>query len=546
MPIQISRPNGRGEHGKRRHGRDRSDVVEKGGAVKVMMEAEFAVQMRSVAKSFGSARILDDIAIDIRAGDVHALVGENGAGKSSVGKIIGGYYSADEGDVIVFGKKITRFSPREALKRGIAMIHQELQLVPELTVLQNVFLGQESNRAGVLVAGDSARFEALEKTCDFGLDPSAKVADLRIAERQKVEIMRAIARDARIIVMDEPTSSLTEDEADRLHQLIHRLKRQGVTVIYVSHFLDHILANCDRVTVMRDGHVVRTSEIAGETKQSLVDGMLGEASDVTWPALPPAPSESVAPVILLDKVSTSAGLKEISLQIRPGEIVGLIGLVGSGRTEVARALFGADAILSGTYLLHGREQKRLTISRAVAEGVALVPEDRRKQGLVLTQTVRPNVSLATLAGIADFGIIRKGRERTRVKAMIGHFGITPSKVDGEVAFYSGGNQQKVLLSKWAVARPKVMILDEPSRGVDIGARRRIHDFIVEVAASGAAVLLISSEIEEVINLSHRSYLMSEGRIFAEEISAGLTVETALKRIFEAQSLNETIAEAVAQ
>ncbi|WP_454856502.1 sugar ABC transporter ATP-binding protein [Rhizobium binxianense] len=507
-----------------------------------MSNGEIAVRVHGVAKAFGGTRILNDINVDFLAGEVHALVGENGAGKSSVGKIVGGYYSADEGDVFVFGRKVARYSPREALLRGIAMIHQELQLVPELTVAQNVFLGQESNRAGLLVRGDIERFAALEATCDFGLDPNAKVANLRIADRQKVEIMRAIAREARVIIMDEPTSSLTEDEAERLHGLIRRLKSQGVTIIYVSHFLDHILANCDRVTIMRDGNVVRTSGIDNETKQSLVDGMLGKASAISWPALPPMPDAGAAPVAEMRNVSTRTGLSDISLVIRPGEIVGLIGLVGSGRTEVARAVFGADEIIAGDYFIQGRRQEKLTVRTAVSQGVALVPEDRRKQGLVLTQTTRPNISLATLKDISFFGLIRAGHERKRVHETIRHFGIVPDRIDGEVAFYSGGNQQKVLLSKWAVARPKLLILDEPSRGVDIGARQRIHEFILEMASLGTGVLLISSELEEVINLSHRGYLMSEGRIFAEENCRTLSVETALKRIFQVQSRNRTLQE----
>lgn len=510
-----------------------------------MTAPEVAVRVKGVAKSFGGTRILNDITIDFFKGTVHALVGENGAGKSSVGKIIGGYYSADEGTVEIEGDTVTRFSPRDALKRGIAMIHQELQLVPELTVLQNVFLGQETNRAGVLVKGDLARFKTLEQTCEFGLNPNAKVASLRIAERQKVEIMRAVAREANVIIMDEPTSSLTEDEADRLHGLIARLKSRGTTIIYVSHFLDHILSTCDRVTVMRDGEVIRTDAIAGETKQSLVDSMLGKASEIIWPQLPPAPADSVPPIAEMREVATTSGLSNISLTIRPGEIVGLIGLVGAGRTEVGRALFGADRLLWGTYVLDGDVQKNLTIHQAVKKGVALVPEDRRKEGLVLSQTTRPNVSLASLDQISRLGIVNRRRERDRVARMIDHFGIIPGKVDGEVAFYSGGNQQKVLLSKWAVERPKLLILDEPSRGVDIGARQRIHEFIVEMAAAGVGVLLISSELEEVINLSHRGYLMSEGRIFAQADCRELTVQDALKHIFRQQGQEKHPKEGIA-
>lgn len=501
-----------------------------------MTDTDIAVRLRGVAKSFGGMRILNDINIDIKKGAVHALVGENGAGKSSVGKIVGGYYSADEGVVEVFGEAVTRFSPRDALGRGIAMIHQELQLVPELTVLQNVFLGLESNTGGFLRKGDLARFQVLEETCDFGLDPHRRIADMRIAERQKVEIMRAIAREARVIIMDEPTSSLTEDEAERLHQLIARLKARDVTVIYVSHFLDHILANCDHVTVMRDGKVIRTDEIAGETRQSLVDSMLGEASEISWPDLPAPPAHGKDPVVRMDHVVTDTGLSDISLEIHPGEIVGLIGLVGAGRSEVARALFGADPIVSGDYFIQGVAQtRRLDVPRAIAQGVAFVPEDRRKQGLVLTQTTRPNISLASLGAISRHGWINRKLERTRARRMIEHFGIVPAALDGEVAFYSGGNQQKVLLSKWAVEKPRLLILDEPSRGVDIGARQSIHQFIIEMASSGVAVLLISSELEEVINLSHRGYLMSDGRIFAEADCRKLTVDDALHRIFREQS-----------
>ncbi|MBP0616796.1 sugar ABC transporter ATP-binding protein [Jiella mangrovi] len=512
-----------------------------------MEHKEIAVRLRAMAKSFGGTKILDDISIDFLQSSVHALVGENGAGKSSVGKVVGGYYTPDEGTLEVFGQKVERFSPRDALGLGIAMIHQELQLVPEMTVVQNVFLGQEANRAGFLRKGDLARFHELEKTCDFGLDPHARIADMRIAERQKVEIMRAIARDARVIIMDEPTSSLTEDEAERLHQLIARLKARNVTVIYVSHFLDHILAHCDRVTIMRDGHVIRTDDMAGETKQSLVESMLGAASEISWPALPPAPDRAHTAIVEMREVATDTGLSDISLEIAPGEIVGLIGLVGAGRSEVGRALFGADPITAGSYSIAGvMQSKRFNIPKAIAQGIAFVPEDRRKQGLVLTQTTRPNISLASLGAISSRGFISTRKETARVRAMIEHFGIVPAATNGEVAYYSGGNQQKVLLSKWAIERPKLLILDEPSRGVDIGARRRIHDFIIEMAKAGVAVLLISSELEEVINLSHRGYLMSEGRIFAEADCRSLSVEDALRRIFKEQDAAPSSKEAQAR
>jgi ribose transport system ATP-binding protein len=499
-----------------------------------MTDEVTAVRLVGIDKSFGAAKIVNDVNLEFFAGSVHGLIGENGAGKSSVGKIVGGYYSFDAGTLAVFGQNIERSSPRYALQHGVAMIHQELQLVPELSVAQNVFLGLEANVAGLLQGGENQRFAELEQRCGFGLEPRRKVGDLRIAERQKVEIMRAIARDARVIIMDEPTSSLTADEAERLHQVIARLKADGRTVIYITHFLDHVLAVCDRVTIMRDGRVVRTGPITGETKQSLVESMLGEAADVAFPTLPPPRGSDLAPRLELRHVATTEGIADISLQVRPGEIVGLIGLVGSGRSEVARAIFGADRLTAGEILVDGERIDRMSPKTAVRRGIAFVPEDRRKQGLVLAQRTRPNISLPHLESVSRLGFLTTGLEKKRTAASIDHFGIVPRDIDGEVAYYSGGNQQKVLLGKWASGDPSIVILDEPSRGVDIGARRRIHDFVVELAEAGKAVILISSELEEVIGLSHRGYLMRGGRIVGEIECRGLKVEDVLFRLFEVE------------
>jgi ribose transport system ATP-binding protein len=493
---------------------------------------EIVVRLEKIEKSFGPTRVLNAIDLDFRAGEVHAIVGENGAGKSTVGKIIGGYYSFDAGRLEVFGEAVGSWTPRRALQRGIAMIHQELQLVPALSVADNVFLGIEENAAGVLRGTEIDRFRGLDQRCGFGLDPAAKVRSLRIADRQKVEIMRAIARDARVIIMDEPTSSLTADETERLHEVIAWLAGDGRTVIYVTHFLDHSLATADRVTVMRDGEVVRTSPVANETKASLVEAMLGEPADVAFPPIPPAPDRNAPPLLEVRGLTTDSGLHDVSLAVSGGEIVGLVGLVGSGRSETLRAIFGADPLRGGEILIAGEPYRTPSPTASVRRGLALIPEDRRKQGLVLTQVVRPNVSLPHLAAINCFGVVAESAERRRVRGLIDHFGVTPAAVDGRVALYSGGNQQKVLLSKWMFGTPRVVLLDEPSRGVDIGARRRIHDFVVELAAGGAAVLLVSSEIEEVIGLSHRAYLMSRGRIVGEVEAQAATVEDVLFRLFE--------------
>lgn len=490
-----------------------------------------AVRLLGVVKRFGSTVVLDRVDLDFRQGEVHALIGENGAGKSTLGKIIGGYYGADAGDIEIFGERVDGWSPRRALQRGIAMIHQEIQLVPELTAAQNVFLGAERNLGGVLWGSEVARYRDLERRCGFGVDPDAVVGALSIAERQKVEILRAIARGARVIIMDEPASSLTADEVARLHEVVARLKSNGTTIIYVTHFLDHALSQADRVTVMRDGAVVHTANIADETKQSLVEAMLGESVDLAFPALPARPSTDVEPLLAVEGLSTDTGLTNISLTVRPGEIVGLIGLIGSGRTELARAIFGADPLTAGAIRLCGKLYARPTPNRSVERGLVLVPEDRRKQGLVLTQRTRPNMTLPHLKRGFPVRFLAERFERRRAKELIAHFEIRPDAVDGAVVDYSGGNQQKVLMSKWIFVRPRVIILDEPSRGVDIGARRRIHEFIVEAAQEGAAILLISSELEEVIGLSHRSYLMREGRILGEIDSQTVSSADVLFRLF---------------
>jgi len=490
-----------------------------------------AVRLTGIVKRFGTTAVLHDINLAFRPGEIHALIGENGAGKSTVGKIVGGYYTADAGAIEIFGDPVGNWSPRQALQRGVAMIHQELQLVPARSVAENVFLGIEENASGLLTGSEAERFRALDQRCGFGLDPRAIVGDLRIAERQKVEIMRAIARDARVIIMDEPTSSLTADEADRLHVVIKRLKADGATIIYVTHFLDHVLAHADRVTILRDGAVVRTTDIAQETKLSLVEAMLGEPAEIAFPAIPPSPKADVPPLLSVESLSTDTGLADISLVVRPGEIVGLIGLVGSGRTELGRAIFGADRVTGGSIRVGGELYDGPSPTRSVARGLVLVPEDRRKQGLVMTQRVRENMSLPHLAAGSRFGFVREGLERMKVAGLIRHFDVHPDTVDGAVVNYSGGNQQKVLLSKWMYAPPRVLLLDEPSRGVDIGARRRIHEFIVEAAAGGAGVLLISSELEEVMALSHRGYLMSQGRIISEIVPASTGIAEVLSRLF---------------
>jgi len=500
-----------------------------------MTDQPIFIRLLDVGKEFSGVSVLRSVSLDFRKGEIHALVGENGAGKSTVGKIAGGYYARSSGTLEIFGTAVGAWDAAAALTRGIAMMHQELQLVPEMTVAQNVFLGIEHNRLGFLDQDENRRLAAVVDICGFDLPPGARAGSLSIADQQKIEIMRAIARmiarDAQVIVMDEPTSSLTADEAERLHQTMRRLRAMGRTIIYVSHFLDHVLSVADRVTIMREGAVVRTADTADETKGSLVSGMLGQSeADISYLDKIAPPARTATPVLSVRDLCTSTGIRDVELEIHPGEIVGLIGLVGSGRSEIARAIFGADPA-TGHVAIDGQPYQERSPKDSIARGLAMVPEDRRRHGLVMTQTVRPNMTLPHLSMFSLAGLIDQARERLDVRRLIDYFGVSPSRIDGEVIHYSGGNQQKVLLGKWILNEPRLIILDEPSRGVDLGARRRIHEFIVDMVARGAGVLLISSEIEEVLGLAHRAYLVRSGRIVREIVPHEVRMEDVLWSLF---------------
>jgi ABC-type sugar transport system ATPase subunit len=498
----------------------------------VGLSAPPVVAARAIGKRFGATQALDDVSVAFRPGEVHALVGENGAGKSTLGKILAGVHRADEGAVEVDGEPVGRWDAIRAQQHGIVLIAQELSLVPERTVAENVFLGREPRRFGVIRPGIDRLFGELEQRCRFGVDPRVRVGSLRIADQQKVEIMRALARDARVIVMDEPTSALTADEAAKLHDLIAWLRGEGRTVIYITHFLDAVLAHSDRVTVMRDGRLVNTRPTAEETKASIVEAMLGRAFDMTFPDRPPPPSADAPPRLRLEGVHAGPLVRGVSFEVRPGEIVGLAGLVGSGRSEIARAVFGAERIEQGVIEIGDRRLTRGSPHRSVGDSVAMIPEDRRAQGLVLARSVRENITLPHLRRCSRAGVLSPRRERRLASELVERLDVRPPRLNADVARLSGGNQQKVLFAKWLLDDPRVIVLDEPTRGVDIGNKHRIYELIVELARSGAAVLLISSELEEVVELSHRVLLIRRGQIVDEVNPANATADDVLVRLFE--------------
>lgn len=498
------------------------------------------VKIRNVSKRFGGTQALRDVSISLAAGEVHAFVGENGAGKSTLGKIVAGLYTPDSGALLVSGVEVSRWDPLRAQRAGVVMIAQELSLVPELTIEQNVFLGIEHNSLGVLTSDLSARFAELEREAQFGLSPKAKVGSLRIADQQKVEIMRALARDARVIVMDEPTSSLTAHETARLHELILGLKSQGRTVVYVSHFLDAVIEVCDTVSVLRDGELVRTARVADETKRSIVEAMLGTQLESLFPMRAPAVQPSVEPLLSIAKMASDSGVVDASLVVRPGEIVGLLGLVGSGRTEILKTIFGKDRLTSGAIIFDGETIPSASPRESIARGMALVPEDRHKEGVVLVRSVRENVSLAFLDRFSHLGLIDGRREKEYVTRAVTDLSMRPPAIGLPISGFSGGNQQKALLAKWLIGEPRLVILDEPTRGVDIGAKLTIYEAITELAKQGVAVLLVSSEHEEVLNLAHRAYLVSEGCTRGEIDPAATSIDQLLLRLFSVSGTKENV------
>src|SRR6516225_8912480 len=440
-----------------------------------MSAAEVAqIRLVSIGKRYSGTKALDNVSVEVAGGSVHALVGANGAGKSTLGKIVGGVIRPDDGQLFIDDRPVRYASPREARTDGIATIAQELSPVPQMSVIENIFLGIEPRRSGLVQRHRMrAQYEALISEWGFELDANAKVGALRTADKQKVEILRAVACDARIIVMDEPTSSLTSVETATLHRMIHTLRASGRTIVYVSHFLDEVLDLADTVTVLRSGRLVRTAPAAEETEESLVAGMFGAAAEAEHFE---KPEGSAAPIVLdVFDLKRKGVLRDISLQIRAGEIIGLAGLVGSGRTELARAIAGADPIDGGTIAVDGTARHIRSPADAMAAGMAFLPESRKDDGLFLALNLAANTTFADLRSVASrLGILRLALERTKTSSLLKLLSVEPPVPSAKTANLSGGNQQKLLFARWLLRSPRVLILDEPTRGVDVAARAAIH------------------------------------------------------------------------
>jgi ABC-type sugar transport system ATPase subunit len=479
------------------------------------------LEMRGISKRFGGTQALDRVDFSVDRGEVVGLIGENGAGKSTLIKILAGVHCMDQGVIAIDEQPVAIHTPQDAQRLGIAVIYQELNLTPNQTVAENVFLHHPQRMKGMLGKigvldhrrRDRETADLLAQLGITGLDLRRKVGELSVAYQQLTEIAKALALDARLIVMDEPTSALPDEEVERLFQIIRRLRERGLGVVFVSHRLNEVRAICDRVVVLRDGKNAGVLPISDASDDRLITMMVGRSIDNLYPKRPTTPGDVVLEV---QGLTRSGVIEDISFHIRAGEVVGLAGLVGSGRTEVARAIFGADHIDRGIIRLNGKEVRIRSPQEARNLGIGYVPEDRKSQGLVLRMTVGNNATLAILQQIARWGhIVNRFALDTVARRYVHELRVKPSRTDLPVESLSGGNQQKVVLAKWLAADLKVLLLDEPTRGIDVGAKAEIHGLIDELAHRGMAILLISSELPEVIAMSDRILVMCEGRLAGE-------------------------------
>lgn len=472
------------------------------------------IQMKGIHKAFGSNQVLSGVDFELREGEVHALMGENGAGKSTLMNILTGMHARDEGVILIDGEETYFANPKEAERRGIAFIHQELNVWPDMTVLENLFIGREiSSRWGLLKTDEmKALAEAQFHRLSVDIPLNSEAGECSVGQQQMIEIAKALLTDTKVIIMDEPTSALTEREIQKLFEVIESLKKDGVSIVYISHRMEEIFTICDRITVMRDGRTVDTKDIPETSFDEVVKKMVGRELTERYPARNPSPGK----VVLEVKRASRKGLfQDINFQVRSGEIVGFSGLMGSGRTEIMRALFGLDRLDSGEVSVFGKPAVIRKPADAVKLGIGFITEDRKDEGLMLDFSVRENMVLPSLKSFTSKGLISAQSEKSFVESLIKRLHIKTHSSETAAGNLSGGNQQKVVIAKWVGIGPKLLILDEPTRGVDVGAKREIYQLMNELTGHGVAIIMVSSELPEVLGMSDRIVVVHEGRITGE-------------------------------
>ena len=483
----------------------------------------------NVAKSYAGVKALTCASLELRAGEVHALVGENGAGKSTLIRILTGAVQPDAGEITLSGEVLPALTPRSARALGIAAIYQQPALFAELTVAENIALGIEAAGRWGRVNWRERHRRAAELLARVGarIDTETCAGELGIAQQQLVEIARALGAEARVLILDEPTASLSKDDADNLFRVVRELRANGVAMIYISHRLEELPVIADRVTVLRDGNTIATQPMAEVSREQLIQMMVGRELSSVFPKRAVRIGESVLELRHVGCAAT--GVKDVSLDVRAGEIVGLSGLIGAGRSELARTIFGLSPADGGEILVRGNRVRIGCPSDAIAHGIAYVPEDRRRHGVVLGMSVCENVTLAALRDLSRFGALDFRREREVATDYVQRLGVKTASIRSLVSTLSGGNQQKVALSRWLVTRPIVLILDEPTQGIDVGAKSEIHALMTDLAAQGAAILMISSEMPEILGMSDRIAVMHGGTIVSVLDRAEATPERILAR-----------------
>lgn len=483
-----------------------------------------ALELRRVMKSFGPVVALRSGSLTLDRGSIHALIGENGAGKSTLVKIIAGLYRRDDGDFLLDGESVDFASTAQSKAAGIAVIYQEPTLFPDLSVTENIFMGRQPTGRLGRIDRVKMRDEATRIFARLGvsLDPDRVTEGLSIADQQIIEIAKAISLDARVLIMDEPTAALSGVEVERLFAVARSLRDEGRALLFISHRFDEVFALCDTVTVMRDGAYVHTTSLVDTTVDDLVRQMVGRDVTELFPKLPSTPGEVVLEV---EGLTRRGVFRDVSFSLRAGEIVGLAGLVGAGRSEVARAIFGVDTYESGTVRLSGAALPKGSVRLATARGLALVPEDRRKQGLVLDEGVSRNITLAIRTKLSRWGLLRTTDENRAAREWASRLEVKTAALDATAGTLSGGNQQKVVIGKWLATQPRVLIVDEPTRGIDVGTKSEVHRLLSELAQQGLAILMISSELPEVLGMADRVLVMREGRLTGEFSRADATPET---------------------
>lgn len=477
-------------------------------------EEEMILEFQHVGKSFPGVKALDDISFGVRRGTIHCLIGENGAGKSTLMKVINGMYRLDEGEILFEGRPWIPKNSAQARNQGIAMIHQELNIIPEMTIVQNMYLGKEVLKKGLVVDDKAMHREAEEYLKQQGLDYplNKKMKDISLAEAQMIEIIKAISCGAKIILMDEPTSSLTEKEVQFLINKIFELKKNGITVIYISHKMEEVFKLADYVSIFRDGKHIVTGVKEDFTRASIIEKMVGREVKEIYPPRNPR----IGDVLLKVENLTRKGIfRNISFEVKSGEILGVSGLVGAGRTEIARALIGLDPKDSGDVWCGGEKLEIKNINDSIKHGIAMISEDRRRYGLVLLRDVEENVSMVALKHRFNKVVIPFKKERELVGEMIDDFAIKTPSFGTEVKTLSGGNQQKVVLAKWMAVNPRVLIMDEPTRGIDVGTKYEIYKMMNRLTEAGMAIIMIDSDMEELLGMSDRVLIIRRGEIAGE-------------------------------